>query len=153
MHLVIDAEDALVRLGSSKAYADIARKADQESGKQFVDREPSADRGDHELPDDDHGRACDHTGDRALLVGSSPEECQEHLRSESCAESCPGERYDTEYRAVGIPRKDYCYCCDSKNSQPCRSHLLAVAELDAEEVLCQVLGHTRCGREKLGVSS
>ena len=77
-----------------------------EGGQQFVDP-PDPAHGAHEVfPDEDHGAAGDHAGQSTREGGAFPEQGEEHQGAEGRAETGPGEGYDVENGAVGVPREE-----------------------------------------------
>lgn len=92
-----------------------------------------------EFPDKDHNAAGNHARQRAPFIGTPPEQCAEDHRSEGRAEAGPCEGYDLEYGTARIPRQKDADHGDGDHGASCDGHGCFFFQLDAEEILHDIL--------------
>ena len=109
-----------------------------ESRKQFIDTEDAASGTDGEFPDKDHGAAGDHAEKCAPLIGTFPEQSQQHDRSEAGTETGPGEGYDHEDGTVAVPCKDYAEYGNDGKAKSRDQKQAFLADMDPENICKQV---------------
>ena len=123
----------------------------QEGRQELVQAPDPADGTDQELPHEHHHAAGDQTGQNALAVAALPEQGEQNGGAEGGAKACPGEGHDGEHRAVGVCGQEHGDDSNDDDGQPGHQHGLLGAQLDAKDILKQVLGEGRGGSQQLGV--
>ncbi len=150
-HLIKHLCDLLPGSRCQQTDNDIEDTGDNKSGQQFIDIEGAAQLCDAEFPDKDHDAAGDHASQSAPFVGAPPEQREEDNGAEGRAEARPGEGYDPEHGAVRISCQKDTDHGDGDDSDPRDRHRRFVFQLDAEEVLHDILRDAGGRGQKLGV--
>ena len=120
-----------------------------ECRKQFIDIQHAAHGTDSELPDKDHGAADDHACEGTLAVRASPEQGEQHQRTERRAEAGPCEGDDTEYRALRIPGKEHADHSDDQEAAAGNFQVSFAVKLQSEETGENILGDRTGSCQKL----
>lgn len=142
--------DLLRRRSVQKADDDNYKGGNKESGEQFVNSEPTdsevvTERSENVFPNEDHGTAGDHTGDSAFLGDPFPEEAEQHQRTKSGAEPCPGEGDDFENDAVFVQSDQHTESGDDEKNDPGTGHDLFIRSVPLENPLIEVFGESGGG--------
>ena len=132
-------DDLLFRSGGQQAHDHDGDAAGDKGGQKLIDVPRAAERTHRKLPDEDHDRAGEHSGDRSLLVAALPEQGKQHHGAECRAEAGPGKGNDTEDGAVGIHGEEHGDHRDADDAETGNEEVRLFAELQAEDVVQQVL--------------
>ena len=143
--------DAFVRGLGQQADNNDHQQPHQEGGQQLIDAEDAAQGLDQVLPEEDHNAPRRHAGDGASKGGAFPIQGADHQGAEARAKARPGKGDDAENGTVGVFCNENAQNGNGDDGEPGCQHTLLLAELEAEGLLQQVLGHAGGCRQQLGI--
>ena len=142
--------------GGSRCYqADnhIDNQCNNECRQQLIDGKSTAQSCNAKLPDEYHHTACYHACQCAVQIGTLPEQSQQDNRAKGGTKTSPCKGYNAEYGAVWVTCQEYGNDRNHNNGDTGSQNALLLGQLDAEQILQQVLGEAGGSSQQLGVRS